>query len=56
MRLREKVEKERYLHRKLIDEIIDQRAAHPCDCTILPEKPPVDLMTLDHGIFHNSLT
>lgn len=37
------------LHRKLIDEIIKERTAEVCDSTTLPQKPPVDLMTIYHG-------
>lgn len=50
-RLQEEIDQERYLHRKLIDEILEERTEEVCDCTILPEKPPVDIMTIDHGIY-----
>lgn len=46
-RLKDKIEEERYLHRKLIDEIVEKHEV--CECTILPAKPPVDLMTIDLG-------
>lgn len=50
-RLQGKVQQERYMHRKLIDELIEKQTAYVCDCTVMPENPPVDLLSIDHGTF-----
>lgn len=50
-RLQGKVGQERYMHRKLIDELIEKQTAYVCDCTVMPENPPVDLLSIDHGTY-----
>lgn len=45
-----KIDRERNFYRKAIDEEIKIKSEGCAECTQIPEKPPIDLMAIDHGM------